>query len=132
MRNLIRAGVIVVVPIVILWVWYSVAANYSYSAVSGTYCLTLPRETSTLVLQQNQTFQQERILDGKSELTEGSWRRIGQSGVVFSKEFLKLSGQELRADGQADGEVKKHLGLFLSIRLNPDSGGPILQKSFFN
>lgn len=50
---------------------------------------------------------------------------------MFSKEFLKVSGQEVRPDGQVDGEVRKRLGLFLSIALNPDPGGPVFRKKLF-
>lgn len=108
--------------IVTFWVWYCVAADYSYGAVSGTYIFRLNGETSTLILGNDRSFQQELSRDGKVERTQGSWRRLGEGGVVFSKEFLKVSGQEVRPDGQADGEVKKRLGLFLSIHLKPGSG----------
>jgi hypothetical protein len=111
--------------------WYCVAADYSYGAVSGTYTLSLTGETSTLILNKDRSFQQELSRDGKVERTQGSWRRLGEGGVVFSKEFLKVSGQEVRPDGQADGEVRKRLGLFLSIAFNPDPGGPVFRKKLF-
>jgi hypothetical protein len=117
--------------LILFWVSYSVVADYSYGAVSGTYTLTLNGETSTLILNKDRSFQQELSRNGKVERTQGSWRRLGEGGVVFSKEFLKVSGQEVRPDGQADGEVKKRFGLFLSIDLNPDPGGPVFHKQSF-
>ena|SRR6202035_1176614 len=111
--------------ILVFWVWYSVAADYGYSAVSGTYTFRLNGEASTLVLRKDHTFQQELTHQGRVERAQGNWRRIGEGGVVFSKEFLRVSGQEVRPDGEADGEVQKRfLGLFLSIRFNPEPNGP--------
>src|SRR5579859_3203035 len=65
---------------------------------------TSPRQT--LFLNKDQSFQQELSRDGKVERTQGSWRRLGEGGVVFSKEFLKVSGQEIRPDGQAAPESR--------------------------
>ncbi len=116
---------------ILFWVWYSVAADYSYGAVSGTYAFSLNGETSTLILNKDRSFKQELSREGKVERTQGSWRRLGEGGVVFSKEFLKVSGQEVRPDGQVDGEVRKRLGLYLSVALNPDPGGPVFRKKLF-
>jgi hypothetical protein len=117
--------------IVLFCVWYTIAANYSYGAVSGTYNFGENREASTLILKEDHSFQQGLSSNGKLESARGSWRRIGEGGVVFSKEFLRMTGQEVRSDGQADGEVKKKFGLFLSIHLNPDPGGPVFHKELF-
>jgi hypothetical protein len=48
----------------------------------------------------------------------GTWRRIGESGVAFSKEFLIVSGQEPGADGTAYGEFDKHFGFLVSLTLS--------------
>src|ERR1700733_14315567 len=90
----VAAGLLLL--ILVFWVWYCVAADYSYGAVSGTYTLSLNGEMSTLILNKDRSFQQELSRDGKVERTQGSWRRLGEGGVVFSKEFLKVSGQEVR------------------------------------
>jgi hypothetical protein len=126
-----RTGLVVALAIVVFWVWYSVAADFSYRAVSGKYTLKVDGETSVLVLNQDQTFQQVLSSHGKTERAEGSWRRVGEGGVVFSKEFLGVSGQERRPDGQTDGEVRKRFGLFASIHLNRDPGGPVFYKQPF-
>jgi hypothetical protein len=111
--------------------WYSVASNYSYGAISGIYSFQFGAEESILVLKENRSFQQELKRNGSVEHAQGSGRRLGEGGVVFSKEFRKLSGQETRPDGQADGEVKKSLGLFISIAFHPDPTGPVFHKKLF-
>jgi hypothetical protein len=127
-----RLSLGIVLLVVLFWVWYSVAADYGYSAVAGTYTLQQSGETSTLVLRSDHSFQQEVTRAGKVDRAQGNWRRIGEGGVVFSKEFLKVGGQEVRPDGEADGQVEKRcLGLLFSITLNPDPGGPTFHKKLF-
>jgi hypothetical protein len=72
------------------------------------------------------------IRDGKVENAEGSWRRLGEGGISFSKEFLKVSGQELDPDGTAFGEAEKTLGIFPSITLKSNQGGPTFRRRLFN
>ncbi len=60
---------------------------------------------------------------------QGTWRRVGEGGIAFSREFLKLSGQEIADDGEAYGNVEKSfLGLRLWIAFEPDKGGPRLYR----
>jgi hypothetical protein len=123
----------VLLAILLFWIWYSVAADYSYKAVSGTYDLRGSGETSTLVLKPDRSFQQDLVRAGKSEHAEGSWHRSGEGGIDFSKEFLKVTGQEMEPDGGFAGHIEKSLGLFVSIELNanPAPGGPTFHKRLF-
>ncbi len=115
------------------WIWYMVAADYSYSAVSGTYTFRLNGETSTLVLNKDQSFQQELKHHGKIEHVQGTWRRIGEGGVVFSKEFLSVSDVQAESDGSTYGEVQKDFfELIPSIVLGPDRDhGPRFHRKLF-
>jgi len=115
------------IPIVVFWVWCMVAADYGYGAVSGTYTLRREGESSTLVLRRDRSFQQESSHAGKNVRSQGTWRRFGEGGVAFSREFLKLSGQEIGDNGEVYGNVgKSFLGLRLWIAFEPDKGGPRL------
>jgi hypothetical protein len=128
----VRISALIFLPVAVLWIWYMVAADYGYGAVSGTYVLRHDGEQSTLILKKDRSFQQVLSRQGKTESAQGRWRRVGEGGVVFSREFLKLTGQEVRADGEADGEVKKQcLGLFPSINFDPTPGGPTFHKRLF-
>jgi len=113
------------------WIWYMVAADYSYSAVSGTYTYRLNGETTTLVLRKDHSFQEELIHQGKISHAQGSWHRPGEGGIGFSTAFLKVPGEEFDADGNAHGYIHKSFGLFFSITLAPDPGGPRFHKKLF-
>ncbi|MGA1989140.1 MAG: hypothetical protein ABSG72_22910 [Candidatus Sulfotelmatobacter sp.] len=97
--------------------WYIIASDYSDAVASGTYHLTQGGETSTLVLKSDHTFQQELRRSGHERRAAGTWRRLGEGGLAFSKEFLVVSGQEPAADGTPYGEMHKDFGLFVSITL---------------
>lgn len=92
MSKMKLVGDAVLLAVVVGVVWYSIAANYDYGAVSGTYSLRNDRDESTLVLRKDRSFQQELKHDERVERAQGTWRRVGEGGVVFSKEFLKLPG----------------------------------------
>ena len=70
--------------------WYCVAADYSYCAVSGTYKFEGVGEVSTLVLRKDGSFQQELSRGDKKESGNGTWRRIGEGGIVLSKNFCDI------------------------------------------
>jgi hypothetical protein len=113
-----------------LWSWYCVAADYGYGPVSGTYTFEAGQESSTLILSRNQVFQQERSKEGRVERTHGRWERTGEGGVVFSKQFLTVTGQETSRDGDVYGQVRKGFaGLFVStIAFKPEREGTLFHK----
>jgi hypothetical protein len=116
MKNLARAGGVVALLLLCV-IWYVIAADYSDRVASGTYHLSQNGETSTLILNSNHGFQQELSKHGRVERATGTWRRIGEGGIAFSKEFLTLSGQEPGADGTAYGEIHKRFGFLVSLIL---------------
>lgn len=130
-KRLTRLLVGIVSLVLIFWTLYSVAADYSYGAVSGVYTTAHEGELSILILKPDQSFQQELTHLGKVEHAQGNWRRIGRGFVVFSKEFLKLSGQETARDGESYGVVEKRFGLVRYIVLNPNADGPKFRRTFF-
>lgn len=117
MSTFAKATGAVVLPLALFVLWYTVAADYGDSVTSGTYHLSQNGETSTLVLKPDHTFRQELSRSGELRRAEGSWRRIGEGGVVFSKEFLAVSGQELDPDGTAIADLKKKFGFLVSLEM---------------
>jgi hypothetical protein len=109
----------------LFFAWYMVAADYGYSAVSGTYVFRSTNEESTLILRADRTFHQDLTRSNTIRHADGTWRRIGEGGVVFSPEFLTVLGQERDANGEAYANVEKGLlWLFVrSINLKPEQNG---------
>lgn len=105
------------VLVVCFVLWYSVASDYGDGVASGTYHLAENGETSTLVLKPDHSFQQELSEHGEVKRATGTWRRIGEGSIEFSKEFLLVSGQEPGADGKAYADMHKDFGFFVSLVL---------------
>jgi hypothetical protein len=53
-----------------------------------------------------------------SKRATGTWHRVGQGGIAFSKEFLQVSGQEPSPDGSSYADMKKDFGLFVYLTLH--------------
>jgi len=118
--------------IILFWVWYSVASNYDYAALAGTYVFHGNGETCTLYLRPDRTFVQELSHSGEIQKSQGNWYRYGQAHVSFSNEFLKLSGEEMNADGQAHGQFEKTLGIFPTLVVAPLPNGPEFHRRLFH
>jgi hypothetical protein len=128
-----RAGLLLLLAILLFWTWYWKAADYTYGAIAGTYSYSGNGESSTLVLKVDQTFQQELNRGGTSEHAQGTWHRYGEGGVDFSKEFLPVSTVKAESDGYTHGEVRKvFLEVVPVIILGPDrDNGPKFHRRFF-
>jgi len=98
--------------------WYSVASDYGDGVASGTYHLAENGEISTLTLKTDHSFQQELSEHGEVKRASGTWHRVGEGGISFSKNFLPVSGQELGPDGTAYADMHKQFGflVFLTLR----------------
>lgn len=124
--------------------WYSVAANYDYDALAGTYTFNGDGESSTLILKPDRTFQQELRTNRGVDRATGTWRRIGEGGVNFSLGFLRISGaKEYREefpdhldgtpeDDEYYGHFEKVLGIYPILKLNANPPGPTLHKRLFH
>src|ERR1035441_3755854 len=109
---------ILFVVLICFVLWYTVASDYGDGVTSGTYHLAQNGETSTLVLKPDHTFQQELNKLGNVKRAAGTWRRFGEGAIEFSKECVRVSGQELGQDGTPYGEIHKRFGLLVSLTLN--------------
>jgi hypothetical protein len=74
---------------------------------------------------------QELSRSGEIQKSQGHWDRYGEAHVSFSSEFVKLSGEELNADGQAHGQFDKTLGIHPTLVLAPLPDGPTFHKKWF-
>jgi len=132
MRKRILSGIGFAILLVgLFWTWYSLAANYDYEALAGTYVFKGRAETCTLRLHVDGTFLEELDRDSSVQKAQGHWDRYGQAHVSFSGDFLTISGEELDAAGQAHGEFEKQFGLFPRLILAPLPNGPTFYKKSF-
>jgi hypothetical protein len=118
----------VILSLVVFLLWYSVAANYDYGALAGTYVLNRDGERCTLHLKSDRTFTQDLARSASIEHTHGMWHRYGESHVEFSSEFLRVSGQDLNSAGAAHGQFDKTLGIIPSLTLAPLPDGPKFRR----
>ena len=98
-----------------LVLWYVVASDYGDGVISGTYELSLNGEKSSLELKPDRTFQQELNTFSKSSAPDWNWRRISAKPMIFSKEFLAISGQELGPHREAYGYIHKELEFWFPL-----------------
>ena len=129
-RSITNLG-IPILFIVVLSVWYYVAADYDYGALAGTYGLRRHEEICTLVLRKDQTFTQELYRSGHPQEVQGTLWRYGEAHVSFSNEFVVLAGEEPNACGEAHGEFQKTLGIVPFLVLAPLPDGPTFHKVLF-
>jgi hypothetical protein len=129
-KRLIGSAVIVLLSVVILLAWYSVASDYSYGSMAGTYVSKVNGAKSALFLNQNGTFQQQLYLAGKVKHAQGTWRRIGEGGIVFSKDILTVAAQETEQANEVYGQVRKRYGLLFLIVTNQGSNSAEFEKQW--
>lgn len=132
MRLIFKAGCGVVLLLVAFWLWYSVASNYDYGALAGTYVFRGNGESCTLYLRANQTFTEELSRSGFTRKAQGRWLRYGESHVSFSNGFLTVSNQRLNESGQTHGEFDKTLGIIPRLVLAPLPDGPTFHRKWFD
>lgn len=125
------------------FIWWFFASNYDYSALAGTYVFRGNGVTSTLLLRKDETFHQVVQQNGQVRQTDGRWRRIGEGGVNFSPEFLRVPGAHTFieqqpghgdgtiADSEFYGQFTKFLGLYPSLHLDGEPQGPVFHKQLF-
>ena len=114
---------------IVFWFGYSWVADYGDGVASGTYAAVVERQTSTLLLRPDHTFHQTRVSDGMLAQADGTWRRIGEGGLVFSKSFLVMPHQEISADGSAYAQLYKTLGVWPPyISLASSTKSPIFKR----
>jgi hypothetical protein len=117
MRRSVWVPVGLLISIAGFVIWVVAAMDYGDSVAAGKYRLERNGESSTIVLNPDHTFRQTRRLGNNEQHSEGTWRRIGEGGIAFSKEFLVVSGGEPAPDGTTYCDMHKTLGLFVSLRL---------------
>ena len=48
---------------------------------------------------------------------EGTWGRVGEGGITFSREFLTFSGEQRGEDGTAYSDMERKFGIWIRLSL---------------
>ena len=127
-KRRVTVAVLALLALILFIGWYAVAANFDYSSLAGVYVLNQNGEVCVLALRSDRSFTEELTQSKNIQRATGTWHRYGQAHVSFSREFLRVSGQELNASGEAHGQFEKSLGLFPVLTLAPLPNGPQFRK----
>lgn len=111
--------------------WYGRTDPSPTSTIVGTYAGDEEGVRSTLVLKQDHTFEQtiSRLADVKH--AEGKWITRENGDIVFSREFLKTSGEALRDHETASAWDPRGSNLQIQIEMASPSGAPTFRKKQF-
>jgi len=120
MKTLAKVSFVLFGLFALFWVWYGIAADYDYQALSGTYTIARAGESCTLRLNADGSFSEELVRLNYAQSASGKWHRFGEAGVEFSPSFLMLSDQKPGFGGGIYGRFEKTLTLFPSLVLGPE------------
>ena len=116
----------------IFWFGYVWLADYGDGVASGTYEALAEGQRATLVLRPDHTFHQTRVRNGATVQGDGTWRKIGEGGLVLSGSVLALPGQRLMPNGDAYATLNKTAGIWPPfISLDSTTTAPIYKKRLF-
>lgn len=111
------ASVLLTAFVVVVCIWGLAAFNYGDDVAVGTYRFAQANVTCKLILDPKHTFVQELESAGSTARAEGTWHRVGESGISFSNAFLPVSGVMIEPDGTTSAEMHKALGIFVTLHL---------------
>lgn len=111
--------------------WYGKVAAVAGETVSGIYAGDEEGVPATLTLKPDHTFEQMVTHGGVGKHAQGSWT-LSQSGdIVFSKSFIKSTGESVREDETARTVGGTGASIQIEIAVNPKVGVPIFRRRLF-
>ena len=113
-----KAAALFLGVIVIFWFGYIWVADYEDGVASGKYEALADGQRTTLVIRPDHTFYQTRLSRGLSVEGQGTWRRIGEGGLVFSGKMLTLPHQRQTPDGDAYATLNKTAGRLAPVYIS--------------
>ena len=112
-----RAGILLAVLLTSLCSWWLVASDYGDAAVYGTYQFAQNGVECMVVMKPDHTFEQELMRGGTEIHALGQWRRVGEGGISFSKDFLPVPGAECEPDGSFFADIHKAFGFLVTLAM---------------
>jgi len=111
--------------------WYGKVASVPGDTVSGTYAGDEEGVPATLTLMPNHTFEQSVTHGGIAKHAEGRWTFSQTGDLVFSKSFIKTTGELVREDETVSTVGGTGSSLQIQIAVDPTLGVPTFRKRLF-
>jgi hypothetical protein len=111
--------------------WYGKVASVAGDTVSGTYAGDEEGVPATLNLKPDHTFEQTVTHNGIARHAQGSWTLSPTGDIVFSKSFIKTTGESVGEDETASTVGATGASIQIEIAVNPKLGVPTFRKRLF-
>jgi hypothetical protein len=100
-------------------VWWWMSWDFSDQFVAGKYIARSKGQRTILVLNSDHSFTKESSAEGTAAVhANGTWRRIGRGGIVFSQSFLR-SSNTVTGGNEIYGTLDNTFGLW-TLTLKPE------------
>ncbi|MFY9854209.1 MAG: hypothetical protein WAK26_10075 [Terracidiphilus sp.] len=111
--------------------WYGKVTSVAGETASGTYAGDEEGVPATLNLKPDHTFEQTVTHGGIAKHAQGSWTLSQAGDIVFSKSFIKTTGESVREDETASTVGGTGASIQIEIAVNPKLGVPTFRKRLF-
>lgn len=108
--------------------WYRVTDALRDASITGTYAGDEGGSAATLVIRQDHTFEQTVTHAGWTRHAQGTWSLGANGDTLFSRDFLKTSGEPLTADETASAAGPKGSNLQIEVGVNLSAAQPVFSK----
>jgi hypothetical protein len=115
-------------PLPTLLLWYGRTDPSPTSLIAGTYAGDEEGVPATLVMKNDDTFDQEVTHAGLARHAHGTWSVRENGDILFSRDFLKTSGESLTGDEIASAWDPKGSNLQIQVAANPSLAQPVFRK----
>jgi hypothetical protein len=112
--------------------WYGKVSSVRGERVSGIYAGDEEGVPATLNLEPDHTFEQTVTHGGIAKHAQGTWTLSPTGDIVFSKSFIKTTGESVREDETANTVGGTEANLQIEIAVNPKLGAPTFRKRLFS
>lgn len=108
--------------------WYRRTDPSPVSRIAGRYAGDEEGAPATLVMKNDHTFDQEVINSGMTRYAHGTWSVRENGDLLFSRDFLKASGEALTNSEMASAWAPKGSDLQIQVAVDPSFAQPVFRK----
>jgi len=111
--------------------WYGRKDASTSTPIAGTYVGDDEHAASTLLMKADHTFEEAVTREGQATHANGTWTFDSHGEIVFSKQFLDVSGQAIASGKTASASNPAGSDLQIVVTVNAPEGAPIFHKRLF-